>query len=282
MADQEGGPVAHLSPPLPRLERLADLVADAESGGTAASKELEAAVVAYGRSQGDQLAALGIDLNLAPVVDLRTDVVVKMDMYSQIARRAISGDPLLVASVADWYCRGLAESGIACTLKHYPGLGRLTTDSHFFLGDLPSSREMLLASDWIPFAAIAKQGASRTAVMVSHVRLPELDKDRPASLSRAIVQGTLRGDLGFNGLVVTDDLSMFPVYGRRGGVAKAACEALSAGVDLLLISYDVDLYYQAMAGMLDGCGEESLGQVLAVSDARLRRWRGPQTVPGGT
>jgi beta-N-acetylhexosaminidase len=88
--------------------------------------------------------------------------------------------------------------------------------------------------------------------MVTHARVPALDAQNPASLS-AVVVGLLRGELRYRGLVISDDFSMLPIYLRPGGVGTAACDGVRAGLDLVLVSYDTDLFYEAMAGLLEGC-----------------------------
>ena len=111
--DQEGGAVSRLSPPLPRQPQLATVVADTSGGDPAR---------AYGLAQGRALASVGVNLNFAPVVDLNYNRINPGDQYTRIYLRAISSDPGIVADIAGRYCRGLAEAGVRCTLKHFPGL----------------------------------------------------------------------------------------------------------------------------------------------------------------
>ena len=132
--DQEGGVVSRLSPPLTRLPPLSEIV---ERHTDAVQREQ--AVRQFAATQGRELADLGINLNFAPVVDLDHQVVNPNDRYTRIFQRAISSDPAVVAQVAAWYCAALEESGVRCTLKHFPGLGRVFEDTHLTHANLATS-----------------------------------------------------------------------------------------------------------------------------------------------
>ncbi|MDR1936351.1 MAG: hypothetical protein LBS49_12365, partial [Candidatus Accumulibacter sp.] len=214
MADQEGGEVSHLSPLVEPLPALAGLLADGAA-------DLEARARAQGERQGRALAALGINMNLSPVVDLKPSGKEDWpDRRTLISRRAIAADPRIVAWVASAYGAGLAASGVLPTVKHFPGLGRVRGDTHFVKASLPSD-PVARAADWLPFREVtARTGA---AMMLAHVRLPDIDPDAPASLSRALVQDVLRkrGGEGWNyqGILITDDLNMGAVY--ADGIGQA-------------------------------------------------------------
>lgn len=240
-ADQEGGSVAHMTPPLTELPSLAALV----DAGTDAT--LEARVRDYGETQGRGLAALGVNLNLGPVADLRpSNGGPVFDTHTLIRRRAIAADPVLVNRVVASYGEALMAQGVRPTLKHFPGLGQVMSDTHHFSARLEKPVELLATSDWQPFRGAAQSGA---AIMLAHVVLPQIDPALPASLSKAVVQGILRGTWNYQGLLLTDDLNMGAVY--RLGIGNAAVAALEAGVDMLLISYDPDQYYRAMHDSAD-------------------------------
>ncbi|MDR2638065.1 MAG: hypothetical protein LBB55_06985, partial [Zoogloeaceae bacterium] len=219
MADQEGGKVSHLSPLIAPMPALADLLA-------AGMENLEARARAQGERQGRDLAALGVNMNLSPVVDLKPSRKKDWpDAYTRIERRAIAADPWIVTRVASAYGAGLAASGVQPTVKHFPGLGRVRGDTHLVEASLPLD-PVERAADWLPFREVtARTGA---AMMLAHVRLPDIDPHAPASISRALVQGVLRkqGGEGWNyqGLLITDDLNMGAVY--AGGVGRAAASAL--------------------------------------------------------
>ncbi|MDR2093090.1 MAG: hypothetical protein LBP58_07225 [Azoarcus sp.] len=239
MADQEGGKVSHLSPLIEPMPALANLLADG-------MENLEARARAQGERQGRELANLGINMNLSPVVDLKPEQKSDWaDLHTRIERRAIAADPWIVTRVATAYGAGLVASGIQPTVKHFPGLGRVRGDTHLVEASL-STDPVARAADWLPFREVtARTGA---AMMLAHVRLPDIDPHATASTSRALVQGVLRNKEGegwnYQGILITDDLNMGAVY--AGGIGRAAAAALDAGVDLLLVSYDPDQYYRAL------------------------------------
>jgi beta-N-acetylhexosaminidase len=266
--DQEGGSVARMSPPLPRQPTLATAIRNLSGA------ERQAAVRDYAATQGRGLADLGVNLNFAPVVDLDHGVHNPNDAYTRIGTRAISADPAVVAEVAGTYCSVLAAVGVLCSLKHFPGLGRVFEDTHFSEGVLTQSRAELEATDWVPFRALANAGA---AVMVGHVRLPAVDPAQPVSTSALAINGLLRDAWGFDGLVVTDDLCMGAIYAGGDGMAKAGVRALNAGVDLLLISWDGEQVYPVLAELLAAHGRPGVDGLteptLARSTGRLQAAR---------
>jgi beta-N-acetylhexosaminidase len=235
MADQEGGEVAHLSPLIEAMPALAELLADG-------AQNLDARARAQGELEGRALASLGINMNLSPVVDLKPGGKKDwIDRHTKISRRALAADPWIVTRVASAYGAGLAAAGVMPTVKHFPGLGRVRGDTHLvdasLAGDPPAQ-----AADWLPFREVtARTGA---AMMLAHVRLPDIDPRAPASFSRPLVQEILRGSWNYQGILITDDLNMGAVY--AGGIGRAAAAALDAGVDLVLVSYDPDQYYRAL------------------------------------
>jgi beta-N-acetylhexosaminidase len=266
-ADQEGGPVSRLSPPLPRQPGPAALEADCAAPGDGC----ERAVLAWASLQARGLARLGVNLDLAPVVDLR-GAPVPGDRYSRIHERAISADPAVVARVADAYCAALSREGVGCALKHFPGLGRVRADTHRDAATLDASPADLAAADWLPFEVARGHPARFT--MIAHARLAAVDPARPASTSPAVVNELLRGARGHDGPLVTDDLGMLALYRSEGGIGEGAVRALEAGVDLLLVSYDPDQYYEVMHALLEAERAGRLGgAALAASDARLERAR---------
>lgn len=254
--DQEGGSVSRLSPLVPTQPSLAVWL---QAGGSAG---------AYADLQAQALADLGINLNFSPVVDLLpAGPERRFHPRTLLEERAISEDPEQVAVAAAEYCLALERRGLRCTLKHFPGLGQVAVDTHFSEGELTSPQEELEIRDWLPFRAVLAE--SHAFLMLGHVRVSALDHDLPASISPAIVRGLVRGAWGHQGVVITDDFTMGPIQGRPGGVGPAAVQALKAGVDLILISYDPDLYYEAMASLLNHREDHELRLALADSAGRL-------------
>ena len=263
--DQEGGPVSRLSPPLMRRPSLAEIVTLHRDPA-----ERLVAVRHYAAHQGRDLASLGVNLNFAPVVDLNHGVVNPEDRLSRISSRAISADPAVVTEVAGLYCATLMQTGVHCTLKHFPGLGRVYEDTHRVTAELSASSRELERSDWVPFRHVTAQGD--VFMMLSHARLTEIDRDRPASFSDAVVKGLLRETWKYDGILVTDDFSMGAVTVSNEGAAGGAVAALNAGVDLLLVSYDPDQYFPMMYALLAAARDGRLRpDMLEASAARLRR-----------
>lgn len=265
--DQEGGPVSRLTPPLDYQPALATLVQ--EHG--ADNPRLLAAARTYGERQGRALAQLGVTVNFSPVVDLRgTPPTMLPDFHTRIDSRAIAADPALTTRMALAYGSGLAAQGITPTLKHFPGLGGVAGDTHHFSARLDTALVALEARDWRPFRETAP--AMHAWIMLGHVTLPALDRHYPASFSGPVVDGLIRGTWGFDGVLVTDDLSMGGAY--LYGLCNAVVRSLNAGVDLLLIAYDEQQIVPALdcaaraqrRGLIDA-------HKLAASAARLQRDR---------
>ena len=261
-ADQEGGIVGHLAPPLTKVPALATLAALAPDDQQAKAEE-------FGRIHGRELAGLGVNLNLAPVLDLKPPQRRnRLDFHTLIGQRAIATDPVVVSTIASAYVRGLEESGVGATLKHFPGIGRVRTDTHHFSANLDTPIEELEASDWLPFRQVLSH--SRSALMVGHVTLTAVDPDRAASHSKRVVDGIIRGKWGYQGMVMTDDLVMGAIY--QNDVCKAVVEAINAGVDLLLVAYDGAQFYRVFACALEGSRQGRLdAAMLQASAARLER-----------
>jgi beta-N-acetylhexosaminidase len=271
--DQEGGGVSRMSPPLPRQPTLA--AALAKLTGSAQT----AAVSAYTATQARGLASLGVNLNFAPVVDLDHGTHNPNDAFTKIGTRVIAADPAVVSAVAGTYCDGMLAAGVRCTLKHFPGLGRVFEDTHRSEGVLKQSRVELEATDWVPFRRLLGP-SSTAAVMVGHVRAPALDATEPVSTSALAINGLLRDAWGFDGLVVTDDMCMGAIYFGRprfgfDNLPRASIRALNAGVDLLLITWDGEQVYPVLAAMLAArqtTGPDQLSAAtLARSAARLQQ-----------
>lgn len=263
-ADQEGGEVSHLSPWLERLPPLSSLVRDTDPA------PLVERVRRYGERQGVGLAKLGVTLNLAPVVDLRPALADgRGDFLTALASRAIADDPTLVGEVAEAYVAGLADAGVVATLKHFPGLRRVHADTHLRRASLSGTPEAL-EPDWLPFRRLAV--TTETAIMLGHVRLAALDSEHAASHSRVVVRDLLRREWGYTGVLITDDLNMGAVYGE--GIDRVAAQALAAGVDLVLVSYDPEQYYRAIGGAAEALARSEIDRdVLHASCERLTRLR---------
>lgn len=220
--DQEGGRVARLKAPewpvWPAAAKYGEIYArDFELG-------LEAARLGH-RLIADELKSIGIDGDYAPVLDVPVDGSDKI-----VGDRAFSAKPGEVATLARAALEGLHEGGVAGCIKHMPGHGRATADSHFALPRVSAS-ETELANDVAPFAALADAEAAMTA----HIVFDVWDQDRPATCSSFVIEQIIRGRIGFNGLLMSDDLDMKALqFALNGGLQQRAEAALGAGCDMVL------------------------------------------------
>jgi len=179
---------------------------------------------------GRELAALGINMNFAPAVDLATRPASPI-----IGTRAFSDDPMETAALGAAYSRGLAQSGIIATAKHFPGHGDTELDSHGTLPVIRIDAKTFRERELLPFRVLAAEGVP--AVMSGHLAYPNVSGDwGPASLSRYFMTDVLRGELGFRGIAVTDDL--FMTGASSGGLSfpDACIKAIMAGNDIIMTS----------------------------------------------
>jgi beta-N-acetylhexosaminidase len=260
-ADQEGGIVSHLSPPLtalPSLSTLADLPPDIRA------KKAED----FGHTHGQELATLGVNQDFAPVLDLRPEASRnRFDFNTLINQRAISGDPVTVADIALAYVRGLDAFNVGATVKHFPGLGRVRADTHHFSADLDTPLAVLEASDWRPFRDVL--AGSKAQLMIGHVTLTAVDPDRPASHSKRVISGIIRQKWNYQGVIITDDLVMGAIYHHN--ICVAVVEALNASVDLLLVAFDGTQFYRIFACASDAFNQGRLDTAqLRASGRRLK------------
>jgi beta-N-acetylhexosaminidase len=215
--DQEGGRVARLKEPFTRWPPMATL-------GRAGS---EALAGRFARALALELGAVGITLDYAPVLDVHTN-----PQNVVIGDRALAEQADDVARLGRAIVRALQQEGVAACGKHFPGHGDTIADSHDELPIVEHLADRLRAVEFVPFrAAIA---ADVAFIMTAHVLVPALDEQRPATLSPAIVQGVLREELGFRGVILSDDLEMKAVSAGRT-IPEAAIEAIGAGCDGVLI-----------------------------------------------
>jgi beta-N-acetylhexosaminidase len=261
--DQEGGIVSRMSPPLSQLPPLAEVIAEARPD------QIESLAFAYGEKQGRELSAVGVNVNFAPLADLSSSSERhQFDFRSMIGRRAIDADPGRVSSAVIGYAHGLESSGVHATLKHFPGLGRVTADTHIFPAILSASESDLETSDWIPFHEGLR--ATQSLLMVGHATLSAVDATKPASRSAKVIQEIVRKRWHHDGVLVTDDLTMGAVVVQ--GLCSSGVDAINAGIDLLLVSYDADQYYEIFDCLLQASQRKQLdNKVLESSQRRLGR-----------
>jgi len=245
--DQEGGSVTRL--PLPFVQ-----FPDART--LAEGPDSESALYEYAVTCARELVEVGINMNLAPVLDVS---LAGGGFFME--RRSLGGDPRRVAELGTLVIETLQKAGVAACAKHFPGLGRAVIDPHYHLPRVDRKAEELRAVDLIPFQAAMTAGVA--AIMTSHTIYTALDPLIPATLSKKIFTGLLREELGFEGLVITDDLEMGAIE-NDGRVAEAAVRAFLAGVDLLLICHDHVKVKLAVQALVQSFQEKD------VSEARIR------------
>ncbi len=182
----------------------------------------------HGEKIGHALVKYGMNLNFAPVLDIYSNPYNKV-----IGNRAFGSSPEIVSSVGLDIMQGIQSQKVIAAVKHFPGHGDTIVDSHVGLPVVEHDLERLLNFEWIPFKNAIDNGADM--VMTAHILLPELDSERPATLSKTIITDHLRGNLGFNGVVITDDLVMGAIS-KKYPYEFAVLAAVQAGVDILLIS----------------------------------------------
>lgn len=220
LIDQEGGRVQRLGPPhwpkYPPAEVFARRAEAGDAEGAAQAARLGARLMA------DDLASLGINVDCVPCADLRLP-----EGHGIIGDRAYGSTPAQVAHLARAAAEGLMEGGVLPVLKHIPGHGRARADSHESLPVVETSREELEATDFEPFRLLADLPLGMTA----HVVYAAIDAERPATTSKCVIDEVIRGHIGFDGALMSDDLSMGALAGSLAGRAEAA---FAAGCDLAL------------------------------------------------
>lgn len=241
--DQEGGSVV-------RIARGATVLPGQMS--LAATPDPLASVRRAARIAADELRSFGVNWQLAPVADVNTE-----PRNPIIGNRSFGSDPQRVATLVAEAVRSYADAGLLTCVKHFPGHGATTVDSHSGLPEIAHDRARLDRVELVPFRSAIAAGAP--AIMTAHIRVPVLDPtpDRPATLSPAIVDTLLRRDLRFAGLCLTDDLEMGALE-RSGGEARAALAAIAAGADHALLRFDESAHLEAHRLLLDAARSGSL------------------------
>ncbi|HMQ29349.1 MAG TPA: glycoside hydrolase family 3 N-terminal domain-containing protein [Chloroflexaceae bacterium] len=264
-ADQEGGQLLALA----GTTAFPGNMALGAAGDEGLARRVGAAI-------GRELAALGVNVNYAPVCDVNVNPANPV-----IGVRSFGEDPALVARLAAALVEGLQSAGVAATAKHFPGHGDTAADSHHGLASLAHGRERLARVELPPFAAAFAAGAR--LVMSAHLALPALTgrADLPATLSPAVLRHLLRGELGFGGVVVSDALNMAG-FGAGADFGLSLARAAAAGVDLLLLAEpnDHELAYRALlAAARDGrlAYDEALASARRV--LALKGWLAEQAQP---
>jgi beta-N-acetylhexosaminidase len=247
LVDQEGGRIARLAPPewpaFPAPRRFAELYEKAPISAIEAAR-------ANGEALAATLAEMGINVDCLPLLD-----VAQPDAHAVIGDRSLGAEPMRVAALGRALLDGLEAGGVCGVVKHIPGHGRARADSHRELPVVDASEEELQA-DLAPFRALHDAAMAMTA----HVLFPAWDAERPATISPTIIAEVIRGEIGFDGLLMSDDLAMEALTGTAAERARAA---LAAGCDVALFCSGVPAENEQVAA--------ALGEMGAAPRERLER-----------
>ncbi|MEK8127788.1 beta-N-acetylhexosaminidase [Paenibacillus filicis] len=259
--DQEGGMVT-------RIERGVTVMPGNMALG--AIGDPEAAYIA-GKVTGTELRQMGINMNFAPSLDVNNN-----PDNPVIGVRSYGGSAELVGELGCSAVQGLQDAGVAATVKHFPGHGDTGEDSHHALPTVPHDRERLDALELAPFRRAIEQGTD--AVMTAHVLFPAVEPEKlPATLSSRVIDGLLRQELGYDGVVVTDCLEMNAIA-KFYGVGEGAVKAVEAGADLILVSHRYGLQREALDALVQALAsgriteeriDRSVERLLALKNRRV-------------
>ena len=243
--DQEGGAVARMDDKLIKVPPAEEVGKEPVERAAALAKEV-----------GAELKDLGFNINFAPVADLGLT-------YG----RSYSTNPDEVVRYASAVGKSYDEAGLWYSYKHFPGIGKTDVDLHADTSIVPVSKETLLSEDTKVFVDLIKQSKPNTyTIMVSHAMYPQIDPDHPSSLSKAIITDWLRKDMGYNGVVVTDDMDM-GALAKHYTFGDMAVQSILAGSDILLVCHEYEHMQEAYNGLMK-----------AVKDGRISKERLDESV----
>jgi beta-N-acetylhexosaminidase len=232
--DQEGGTRFALEEPFTSWPSAAEL---GRVGDIALVEQVA-------RAMAVELRSAGCNLNFAPMLDLNV-----MPESPVTKDRSFGADPTLVAKMGVAFDRGLRAGRVLSCAKHFPGHGDTLVDPHHDLPVFAGTLERLDSAELVPFAAAVAAGVP--LIMTAHILLPQIDPERPASLSRKMLDGILRSGMGFNGVILADDLGMGAIA-RRYGPGEAAIETIRAGTDIAMLCHDWQAVAPAIAAVRQG------------------------------
>jgi len=243
--DQEGGAVARMDDKLIKVPPAEEVGKESVEQAASLAKEV-----------GTELKDLGFNINFAPVADLGLT-------YG----RSYSTNPDEVVRYAGAVGKAYDEAGLWYSYKHFPGIGKTDVDLHADTSIVPVSKETLLSEDTKVFVDLIKQSKPNTyTIMVSHAMYPQIDPDHPSSLSKAIITDWLRKDMGYNGVVVTDDMDM-GALAKHYTFGDMAVQSILAGSDILLVCHEYEHMQEAYNGLMK-----------AVKDGRISKERLDESV----
>ncbi|WP_339315280.1 beta-N-acetylhexosaminidase [Paenibacillus sp. FSL R10-2734] len=231
--DQEGGKVSRMP------KEYASIPSNAKVG---TRNDADAAEM-MGKLLAREVISAGFNMNFAPVLDINSN-----PNNPVIGARSFGNSAELVSTLGIAEMKGIESEGVVPVVKHFPGHGDTSVDSHLDLPIVNKTAEELAKLEWLPFQAAIKEGTD--AVMVAHILFPKLDPDKPASLSSKIIGELLREEMNYQGLVITDDLTMGAIM-KNYDLANAAVDTVIAGSDILLIAHGYDNEQRVIDSLLD-------------------------------
>ena len=248
--DEEGGSVRRVGSSSIEVTEVGDMAEIGAGGDTMAAYDAGATIASY-------LYELGFNVDFAPVADVVSDPA-----GSVIGNRSFGSDPTAVGDMVSAAVSGIQETGVSSCLKHFPGIGAATEDTHKGMAALEKTADDLRNSEFVPFKAGIDAGAH--FVMVGHVSMPNVVGDNtPCSLSEEVITNMLRGELGYNGIVITDAMNMSAITEYYPS-DEAAIMALKAGADMVLMPEDFKVAYEGvLAAVREGViAEERVNESL--------------------
>lgn len=252
--DEEGGKVSRLAEKL-KVENVGDMADIGSTGDTAKAYEAMKTIGTY-------MSGYGFNLNFAPVADVLTN-----EKNTSIGERAFSSDANVVAGMVTSAMNGLEELGVTACVKHFPGVGSASEDTHNGLAVVDKSLEELKQTELVPFISAIENGANM--IMVGHISLPQVVGDNtPATMSKEVISDLLRSELGFNGVVITDAMNMGAITEYYAS-DEAAIRALKAGADMVLMPEDFETAYK---GVIDAVKDGTISED-RINDSLKRVYR---------
>ena len=226
--DEEGGGVT----------RMPDGIKKLPSSGIIGRMENEELSYEVGKILGYELNIFGFNMNFAPVLDINSN-----PKNPVIGERAFGADKEVVSKLGVQTMKGIQSQGVISVVKHFPGHGDTSVDSHIGLPRVDHGLERLREFELVPFARAIENGAD--AVMVAHILFPQIDPDNPSTLSKTIITDILKGEMGFEGVVITDDMTMGAIV-ENYSIGDAVVKSILAGSDLILVCHGYENELQAI------------------------------------
>lgn len=205
-----------------------------------------------GRTIGDEIKSFGFNMDFAPVLDVNSN-----PKNPVIGSRSFGASPDIVSNLGIETMRGIQSENVIPVIKHFPGHGDTSVDSHIGLPTVNNDLNRLQSFELIPFAEAIEKGAD--AVMIAHILLPKIDKENPSSMSKTIITDILRTDLKFDGVVITDDMTMGAIT-KNYNISKAAIKSVEAGSDIVLVCHGYENEVKVINDLKDAVSKGEISE----------------------